>query len=247
MLGVSHVITSPAASPQHKQSKVIWEKKFPAVHSLYMRAGDWQEKATDNIDCHVAACMTDGLSDREEVLLLHTVRVYNPFPLGLGCVLSSSRVSSSRAVRAGISWSSKRCLIPAHSRSITVTGCVTAVLLQCCLLIADSAGCWWSRGLVWNAITCAAAAFIGSTFEICRGPFSQWGRGKHLLHIQQRCRAFFLCHQGVKWMQKAGLLTVFSLSLYIWAKLIALWEVPPPASMESCKLYDINPPSAFIA
>lgn len=35
----------------------------------------------------------------------------------------------------------QRCPFPAHSHYITVSRCITVELLQCCLLIADSAGC----------------------------------------------------------------------------------------------------------
>lgn len=108
-------------------------------------------------DCPVALCSDAG------VCLMNVLRrrfrqktsyirvFYIRSPLRLGSVLSSSCL-----FMFGSQVEEQRYLLPAHSHFITVSHCITAVeLLQCCLLIADSAHCCSSRGLVWNAIICS--------------------------------------------------------------------------------------------
>lgn len=113
---------------------------------------------------------------------LHTFRFYNRSPLRLGSVLSSSCL-----FMFGSQVEEQRYLLPAHSHFITVSHCITAVdLLQCCLLIADSAHCCSSRSLVWNAIICSPQLLSFSSDLRLVGCYFQGVLSVNMT-VQQRC------------------------------------------------------------
>lgn len=210
-------ITNSLSREQTVQSNL--SNKFPEVHTLYMRACDGspctnQKKASLHRKlqivrlsccCMFRYSMYDGWTKFEiQKTYCHFIRsgFIIHFPQTQLCFILIVSLQQGSVFRNQLEH--QRCLFPAHSHYITVTLCITVELLQCCLLIADSAGCCWSRGLVWNTIICPPAAFIYSTFEICWVSFSEWGIGKHPLHIQQRRKSFFFMSQwcemnAVRW------------------------------------------------
>lgn len=162
---------------------------------------------------------------RKDVLSLHTFRVYNPFPLRLGCVLSSSCLSCSRAVRSGISWSSK---VACFQHRVTTSQSLVALQSSCC-----SAACWsltrlaaaeaQRAGVEYNHLFPRLLSF-SSHFE-CHfqgeasvNTYYAFRKDAVPFFFTQRCEM-----TAVSWS-----LASFLLSLCLWAELTALggcWEL----------------------
>lgn len=205
--------------------------RFPEAHSLYMRGGDCSRakrkfsktQTTDPTDCHVSVCsdtawMMDWLSSYFRLLrqLIH-------LPLDLAVlrphhVPSARRWAQESAGAAKVSASRTQSLH--HSHSLHHSG-------GCC-----SAACWSLTRLQWDTITCAQLLTFTSTLESC------WARRRVNISSSFSADTFTLLWQRGERQWASALRWV---SLCLWAKLAALQEVAAPASMESCKLYDINP------
>lgn len=109
--------------------------------------------------------MCDRWTPMEREFLRQKRCILIPYIQDLKCMSSNTQqhlpllcLSSSRPVRSGISRSSKGACFQCTDY-ITVSHCITLELLHCCLLIADLAGCCWSRGLVWNTIIYSRGCF----------------------------------------------------------------------------------------
>lgn len=152
----------------------------------------------------------------------------NHFPLGLGCVLSSSCLSDQQSAGAAkVPVSSTQSLHHSHSELYSRAAAV---------LPADR---WlgWSRGLVWNTII-MSPRLLSFSLRLRFVECHLQAEGNTDYTFSKQAVIFFLCHKGVKW--EPGILASLSLRL-------CLWEAAAPASAESCKLQDINTPPAFIA
>lgn len=174
----SHKITSAAAFPEQKQPWVIWEtsakKLIYYIWEVVTQVRWWGSSSLLKLFTSSVQTVLLLYVQMQEFYLMNVLR--RCFRQKRGIVTSYIRVLESISSQTWFSFilimslqpmfgsqvEEQRYLLPAQSHFITVSHCITAVeLLQCCPLIADSAHCCSSRGLVWNPIICSPpAAFI---------------------------------------------------------------------------------------
>lgn len=131
---------------------------------------------------------------------------------------------------------------PSSTQSLHHSLCITVKMLQYCLVIADSAGCCWGKGLVWNTIIWPQLLPVSPHLRFVESHL----QGDLQANTTFKCFPLFSVikveNNGCK--QRFQPLFIKT-ALCLWGKLSALWEVAAPVAVEGCKLYDIKLPLSF--